>query len=220
VDETRAPRTAIAYDENYIYLIVVDGRQLDYSIGMTFQELALFILNTLGAQNAVAQDGGGSSTMVVNGSVVNRPSDVCYRVYLPLIISSGAQIITAPSLSLEENFEPTSSLQYGCERRVANSIMIARVSPKETSTTSFSNGEVFTTIDAVLRIGPGTNYAGFAIIPAGSYGQIQMDETTFNGVRAKGTYWWKVTFYGQTGWMAEGAIATLAPRYSPLQSQH
>lgn len=215
VDDTRAPRTAIAYDAGFIYLIVVDGRQPDYSIGMTFQELAQFITGMLGAQNAVAQDGGGSSTMVANGRVVNRPSNICYRVFLPLISSPGGQVITTPSLSLEENFEPASRLSYGCERRVANSIMIARVAPKETSTTWFgSAGAVFTTVDAVLRVGPGTNYAGFTVIPAGAYGLIDMDETTFNGVRAKGTYWWKVTFNGQTGWIAEGAIAALAPRYA------
>lgn len=221
VDDTRAPRTAIAFDDNFIYLIVVDGRQPDFSIGMTFQELALFITDTLGAQNAVAQDGGGSSTMVVNGIVVNRPSDVCYTLFLPYISSTGGQVITAPSLSLEEKFEPAARLSYGCERRVANSIMIAKVIPKETSTTWFgSAGAVFTTVDAVLRVGPGTNYAGFAVIPAGSYGLIDMQETALNGVRAKGTYWWKVSFNGQSGWIAEGAIAALAPRYSSPANGH
>lgn len=215
VDDTRAPRTAIAYDDNFIYLIVVDGRQPDYSIGMTFQELALFIKNTLGAQNAVAQDGGGSSTMVVNGIVVNRPSNVSYTVFLPYISSTGGQVITTPSLSLEEDFEPTTRLSYGGERRVANTIMITKVLPRETSTTWYgSAGAVFTTVDAVLRVGPGTNYAGFAIIPSGSYGLIDLDGTALNGVRAKGTYWWKVSFNGQTGWIAEGAIAALAPRFS------
>ncbi len=219
-DATRAPRTAIAYDDTYIYLIVVDGRQPDFSVGMTFQELGDFIVNTLGADNAVAQDGGGSSTMVVQGSVVNRPSDGCYMVFLPLVTSSGGKAITAPSIPLDEQFEPTDRLQHGCERRVANAMMIARVAPKETSGTTFADGDVFTTMDAPLRIGPGTNYPGIVVIPAGSYGIIQSDELVLNGVRAKGTYWWKVSVNGQTGWIAEGAIAALTPRYSTLQNQH
>ncbi|TLM99552.1 phosphodiester glycosidase family protein, partial [bacterium] len=125
-DTTRAPRTAIAFDDTYIYLIVVDGRQPDFSIGMTFQELADFILYVLGAQNAVAQDGGGSSTMVVNGSVVNRPSDICHTLFLPMVSKPGSPVISGPSLLFEENFEPPTRLQYGCERRVANAMMIAR----------------------------------------------------------------------------------------------
>ncbi len=219
-DATRAPRTAIAYDATHIYLIVVDGRQPDFSIGMTFQELGDFIVNTLNATNAVAQDGGGSSTMVVQGSVVNQPSDGCYMVFLPLVASPGGKVITAPSIPLDERFEPTDRLQHGCERRVANAMMIARVAPKESSATNFADGDVFTTMAAPLRVGPGTNYPGITVIPAGSYGKILSDELVLNGVRAKGTYWWKVEFNGQTGWIAEGAIAALTPRYSTLQNQH
>ncbi|TLM99686.1 phosphodiester glycosidase family protein, partial [bacterium] len=193
-DATRAPRTAIAYDDTYIYLIVVDGRQPDFSVGMTFKELGDFIVNTLHATNAVAQDGGGSSTMVVQGSVVNRPSDGCYMVFLPLVASPGGKVITAPSIPLDERFEPTDRLQHGCERRVANAMMIAQVAPKETSGTTFADGDVFTTMAAPLRVGPGTNYPGIIVVPAGSYGKIQSNEPILNGVRAKGTYWWKVAF--------------------------
>lgn len=219
-DTTRAPRTAIAFDDTFIYLIVVDGRQPDFSIGMTFQELADFILNVVGAQNAVAQDGGGSSTMVVNGSVVNRPSDICHTLFLPMVSKPGSPVITRPSLLLEENFEPPSRLQYGCERRVANAMMIARVAPKEVSTMFSSGAAIFTTMDAQLRLGPGTNYPAYQVIPAGRFGEIIVDANGFNGVRAKGTYWWKVNFYGKVGWMAEGVIASLAPRYSSAQTQH
>lgn len=219
-DTTRAPRTAVAYDDRFIYLIVVDGRQPDRSIGMTFQELGLFIRDTLGAQDAVAQDGGGSSTMVVNGSVVNTPSDVCYRLFLPMAINAGDGTIKSPQMPLEEKFEPPMSLQNGCERRVANALMIAKVSAKEVSATSFGNLEVFTTAASVLRIGPGTNYAGITVIPPGTYGEIQQDDNQFNGILAKGAYWWKVSFGGITGWIMENAIATLAPRVPSRLNQH
>jgi exopolysaccharide biosynthesis protein len=80
-DEVLHPRTAIGVNRNgrYIYLVVVDGRQPFYSTGATFQELAE-LLKDLGSHYAMALDGGGSSTLVVenkNGEseVLNSPID-------------------------------------------------------------------------------------------------------------------------------------------------
>ena len=71
----RHPRTAIAsLADGRALLLVVDGRQPSLSIGMSLHELALLMIE-LGAQDAINLDGGGSTTMVVNGTVVNRPSD-------------------------------------------------------------------------------------------------------------------------------------------------
>ncbi len=69
-----APRTASAYNDDYVYFVVVDGRSAT-SIGMDFSELAYFCRTTLGAKFAISHDGGGSSCMVVNGVVKNDPSD-------------------------------------------------------------------------------------------------------------------------------------------------
>jgi hypothetical protein len=73
---SRHPRTAVAVsrDEPRLWLVVVDGRQGDYSTGMTLPELA-DLLEALGAEEALNLDGGGSSVMVVRGRAVNRPSD-------------------------------------------------------------------------------------------------------------------------------------------------
>jgi len=71
--EERHPRTAIAYNDDYIYLIVCDGRRAS-SIGMKLSELGNFCIQHLQAKDALNLDGGGSSTMWVNGSVVNQPS--------------------------------------------------------------------------------------------------------------------------------------------------
>lgn len=75
------PRTAIGFSNNgrFIFLVVVDGRQPFYSEGMTRKELADFMLS-IGAQNALNLDGGGSSTMVVEGKdgkprILNSPID-------------------------------------------------------------------------------------------------------------------------------------------------
>ncbi len=71
----RHPRTAICYNDRYIYFVVVDGRQSGYSIGMNMDELGAFCLDELDSFEGLNQDGGGSSTMWINGEVVNRPSD-------------------------------------------------------------------------------------------------------------------------------------------------
>jgi hypothetical protein len=71
----RHPRTAIAkLRDGRILLVAVDGRQPEKSVGMTLKELAEYLLS-IGATDAMNLDGGGSTTMYLNGSVVNSPSD-------------------------------------------------------------------------------------------------------------------------------------------------
>lgn len=70
----RSPRTAVGIKkDNSMFFVVVDGRS-ENSCGMTLQELADFMLK-LGAKEALNLDGGGSSEMVINGKIVNNPSD-------------------------------------------------------------------------------------------------------------------------------------------------
>jgi hypothetical protein len=57
-----------------LLLVTVDGRRPGWSAGMTLTEAAR-LMRSLGATDALNLDGGGSSTMVVRGEVVNRPSD-------------------------------------------------------------------------------------------------------------------------------------------------
>lgn len=83
--EERHPRTAVGYTQNadVLFLVVVDGRQPGYSVGMTLEELAQFMRTRLAdfslskenAYQALNLDGGGSTTMVVGQEVVNSPSD-------------------------------------------------------------------------------------------------------------------------------------------------
>jgi len=73
--DRRHPRTALGVlEDGRIVLLVVDGRQPAHSLGMTLLELAT-ALRALGAVDAMNLDGGGSSTLVVGGRVVNLPSD-------------------------------------------------------------------------------------------------------------------------------------------------
>ncbi len=73
--EQIAPRTAIGQTKDgQVYLIVVDGRQPAWSAGVTLSELGeLFI--SFNAHNALNLDGGGSSTMVIQNEIINRPCD-------------------------------------------------------------------------------------------------------------------------------------------------
>lgn len=72
------PRTAVALDRanRYLIFVVVDGRQPGYSEGATLLELAEIVAYH-GGWTAMNLDGGGSSTMVVEGAlgadVLNSP---------------------------------------------------------------------------------------------------------------------------------------------------
>ncbi len=70
----RHPRTGVGMTaDGQILLVVVDGRRPGYSVGLRREEFAALMLS-LGAVDALALDGGGSSEMVVQGRVVDRPS--------------------------------------------------------------------------------------------------------------------------------------------------
>jgi len=72
-DSVNNPRTAFGYISNNHFLFVcVDGRST-ISAGVDVEELASIMLS-LGATEAYNFDGGGSSTMYFNGSVINTPS--------------------------------------------------------------------------------------------------------------------------------------------------
>jgi hypothetical protein len=72
----RHPRTAVGWDpeRRRLWVVVADGRREGVVEGMTLPELAE-LFQALGARDALNLDGGGSSTMVVDGRIVSRPSD-------------------------------------------------------------------------------------------------------------------------------------------------
>jgi hypothetical protein len=73
--EMRHPRTAVAkLKDGRFLMMTVDGRQPGVSVGMSLQELAEYLFS-LGATDAMNLDGGGSTTMFLNGRVINTPSD-------------------------------------------------------------------------------------------------------------------------------------------------
>jgi exopolysaccharide biosynthesis protein len=99
----RHPRTAAGFsqDSSKLYLVAVDGRQT-HSAGMNLHELAALMIG-LGVHYGVNLDGGGSTTMVVQDSVMNIPSDGIERA-----VSNGLLVIsTDPDETLNgKNFIP------------------------------------------------------------------------------------------------------------------
>jgi len=79
------PRTALGFNSEKLFLILADGRQKNYSLGMPLYELTE-ILQKLGATEAINLDGGSSATLVVNGKVINRPSKGKERVVLNAVM--------------------------------------------------------------------------------------------------------------------------------------
>lgn len=70
----RDPRTAIGIKhDGKVLLVTVDGRQSGYSEGMTARELGQFLLR-YGAKDVAMLDGGASTTMIMGGEIINRPS--------------------------------------------------------------------------------------------------------------------------------------------------
>lgn len=86
----RHPRTAtgVSQDGSVLILLVADGRRTG-AAGMTFADMTEVMME-FGAWNAMNSDGGGSSTMVISGSIKNVPSDGAERVvanHLAVIVS-------------------------------------------------------------------------------------------------------------------------------------
>ncbi|WP_117210620.1 phosphodiester glycosidase family protein [Allorhizocola rhizosphaerae] len=85
VSHPKNPRTAVGFsaDGTKMWLVVVDGRSTA-SVGMTYVELANY-MKSLGADDALNLDGGGSTTLVARMpgdttvSVRNTPSDGTQR---------------------------------------------------------------------------------------------------------------------------------------------
>jgi hypothetical protein len=165
----RNPRTAVCYNNDHLYFVVVDGRDDSYSVGMTIPELASFCDQRLDATWGVNMDGGGSSTLWIDGKVMNNPSD-------------------------------------GHERGVANSLMMVRLEPKESSD-QFTTGElVQSRYPTNVHLGPGLNYPAVASVDTAAPGTIRFHVNQLNGVYATGTNWWQIDFGGLIGWVDEAAL--------------
>jgi hypothetical protein len=68
----RHPRAALGLSDDEIIAVACDGRRSGVDAGLTMLELAE-VLRDLGARDAINLDGGGSTTLVHRGHLLNRP---------------------------------------------------------------------------------------------------------------------------------------------------
>ncbi|WP_277302474.1 phosphodiester glycosidase family protein [Veillonella caviae] len=77
------PRTAIGQrKDGTVLFLVIDGRQPGYSLGATLRDVQ-DVLYEKGAYIAANLDGGSSSTLYLNGKVVNKPADLLGERMIP-----------------------------------------------------------------------------------------------------------------------------------------
>jgi len=107
------PRTFIALTWNEEVLLgVLDGRS-SVSVGATFEELAHILLN-YNVKDAFCLDGGGSTTLVVNEKVINRPSDGPERA-----VSNAVVVVPRSPLASDPGFLPTpANIEEWTKRRI------------------------------------------------------------------------------------------------------
>ena len=117
----RHPRTMIGVKGGKLYVIAVDGRQPGHSDGITMAEGAYY-LQSLGMEQAINVDGGGSTTCHIRMPgddrpvLCNRPSDGFER----MVGNALALTSTAPLRSLEELvLQPGQTIKVICGSKVS-----------------------------------------------------------------------------------------------------
>jgi hypothetical protein len=120
----RHPRTMISVRGGKLYLVAVDGRQPGHSDGITMAEGAYY-LQSLGMEQAINVDGGGSTTCFIRMPgddrpvLCNRPSDGFER----MVGNALAITSTAPLRSLEELvLQPGQTIKVMCGSKVSFSV--------------------------------------------------------------------------------------------------
>jgi hypothetical protein len=95
-DKDRHPRTVFGWNDKFFFFVVVDGRQEGLSRGMSYEELSQ-LMQQVGATEALNFDGGGSSTFLLGGKVMNSPSDGRERPVANGLVLLRMSATTAPA---------------------------------------------------------------------------------------------------------------------------
>lgn len=72
ITQGRHPRAALGVSEEWLVAVACDGRRSNVDGGLTMLELAAVMVE-LGVEDAINLDGGGSTTLVHRGHLLNRP---------------------------------------------------------------------------------------------------------------------------------------------------
>ena len=70
MSEQQHPRAAIGWNDKYLFFAVSDGRRKGISEGIKLSEMAEFMI-ALGCDEAINMDGGQSTTLMLNGEIIN-----------------------------------------------------------------------------------------------------------------------------------------------------
>ena len=148
---TRASRTAIGIKaDGTVVMLMVDGRQAPYSVGMTMAEVGA-AMEALGCEQAVNLDGGGSSTFATQREGEPETED-----------SAGLTLRCRPS--------------DGYERRVSNTLMVlstAKPTGEFDHAVLTPNNAIYTPGSKVQFTATGVDGAGGgAQIPAGAKWEV------------------------------------------------
>jgi hypothetical protein len=72
ITKDRHPRAALGLSDDALISVACDGRRTNVDAGLSMLELAVVMVK-LGAERAINLDGGGSTTLVHRGHLLNRP---------------------------------------------------------------------------------------------------------------------------------------------------
>ena len=72
ITDGRYPRAALGVSDEWLIAVACDGRRSNVDGGLSMLELAEVMVE-LGAESAINLDGGGSTTLVHRGHLLNRP---------------------------------------------------------------------------------------------------------------------------------------------------
>jgi hypothetical protein len=230
----RNPRTALAWGPEHLYMVVVDGRQTGYSVGMSFAELAAFLRDTLGATDAVNLDGGGSSTMVVDGTLRNRPSDGSQRAVpnaVMLVRRTPTQIDLTDSfgsngrqLSWDDKFTPNLVESFSPPSPGGDGFAMVVIDPaggfESTRVGNRSDADVVVEADIYCEFRPGDAGNGYerSGIFARDQGEGAFESTSYGGGNNYLLAWDSHTGAVTAGRIVDGAVASFLPAPVSLAS--
>ena len=233
----RDPRTAvgISEDQRYLFLMTLDGRQPGWSDGTDWYNTALW-LQRFGAYNGINVDGGGSTTMVIEGcdgtsQRINRPSYVAaygreryighnIGVYARPLLDPAERTTVIPGgttaiITWKTDFPGSTQVEYG-------------PTPSYGSSTSLDPRLVYGHVATLTGLVQGSNYY-FRVLSQGTNGETYTDACRFTTLRSTDTSpvfglttaWryttnnldglnWKTTDYDDSAWMGPGAALLYA----------
>ena len=149
--QAQHPRTIVGWTKKGDTLLVtVDGRQHGHSAGMTIPEAARMMLK-LGAVDAINLDGGGSTTFVVRGNVLNKPSDRAVSVTgakRVVNIANGRRVLAS-------NVErPVASALVVVKRPVEPAKVAVSISPGQSDRVSARSANLIADVAAIEDVRP------------------------------------------------------------------